>query len=399
MRTLLTCVGLDSIEDTVVKITVHFDSKQHCYAVDVMVTVQRFKNNLYKENLVPLSPDNQCVRFQDNILTDEQHLHECGIRQGSEVYINKKEDNYEEDHGADSGAVQTSEVGKKEGLSGSTSEVPALEVSEQEAVVPTDIDPHLVDTTMTVEESELLVETERALTTSTGDDPTGRTEGNMVEVDIHQKGDHLYTNGTFSELNNHSYRKNTVPVLQTTFSNHNIMKTCGIQSNFTMNQYANQHMSIQKPTVVLSEDKPKKTHAMQDAKYRQKSKKVFGKSSSQPPTANVLNKLIQCWLEQKNIDPAILQDILGKRNKKLSQAYNTLLFNSENIRGSWMPLFAELFGIKKHHLSKMDSLYTYLAKEVIRQSVASSYEHYMPQTFDEQNTINTQSPMTQFINK
>ena len=75
-----------------------------------MVTVKHLKNNLNKDGLVPLSPDNQCVHFQGDILSDKQHLHECGIRQGSEVYIHNKGDHHKDDHGADSGTVQMSEV-------------------------------------------------------------------------------------------------------------------------------------------------------------------------------------------------------------------------------------------------------------------------------------------------
>ena len=181
MRRLLTCSGLVSIKNTVVIITVPFVSKQHGYMVDVMVTVQCLKNNLYKEGVVPLSPDNQCIHFQEDVFSDEQHLHECGIRQGSEVYIHYKGDHHKEDHGADSGTVQTFEVGRQEGLSSSNSEVPVSKSSKQGAAVPIDIDSCLVNTASTAEETELPAKPERALAAS-GHDTTGRTVINTEGV-------------------------------------------------------------------------------------------------------------------------------------------------------------------------------------------------------------------------
>ena len=80
----------------------------------------------------------------------------------------------------DSDGVQMSQVGRQGGLSGSISEMPASEVSEQKAVIP-DIDPHLVDTTMTVKEFELPAEPERVLPTSCHD-TTGRTVINAEGV-------------------------------------------------------------------------------------------------------------------------------------------------------------------------------------------------------------------------
>ena len=368
-----------------VDITVHFDSKRHCYAVDFMVTVQRLKNCLHKDGLVPLSPENQCAHFQDNILSDEQHLHECGIRQGSEVYIHHKGDHHKDDHGADSGAVQTSEVGRQEGLSGSISEVPVSAVPEQQAILPTDVDLRLVDTA-TTEESEL------PLSTSTGGDTTGRTVIN--------------TEGVIAVYFNFQPRTLTVNFKATV---RNLKDGLHCTSD-------EQQLHECVPIPVKSGNR--------NNQLGMEANETFGdwkrRLSHLSTTANLLTRLIQHLLKRNFPDLTIMQDILDDWDQLPSQA---LLFNnSENIFESGTSFFEAFFNAKRHFLSKNisiiflfkylevvhfqnlnKSVFTQLPKTLITLITSEQFSdgHILsvPEIFDEaitQNTSNQQSTKFQF---
>ena len=274
-------------------VLINFDFEPQMFTDYFLPTVQSLKEDLFQKGLLSLSPDHQCMHFQQQQHPDERQLYEYNIQQGSKVYIHHKGDYHLDDHGS------------------------------EDHIHPHDYNGRLSDGTLPV-------------TT----EPSSIQERTLVSVKVKFRGgEHQPSIGaseTVGELKRQLYAKQIVPLLPENqcviFRNrmvddHETLESCGIQNNSTIHVYSHKekeqlHAKTKKPVGVELKGFP-------DSSFDDLTEEVV---SLKQNVQGVLRQLMKQWLEKNGMDIAVLRSYtvdIGTHTKKtmsLLPYYDTRTF-------------------------------------------------------------------------